>query len=169
MSINVVTLVGRLTKDLDLKYTPSGVAVVRFTLAVNRSFKREGEAEADFISCVAFNKTAENLCNFMRKGSQIGVIGRIQTGSYEKDGARIYTTDVVADNIQFLEPRAEGGQGQTQQNNGGYQQQQVPQQQSYQQPQPQYQQKPQYQQQPQYGQQQNQNGQLVVDEDSLPF
>ena len=99
----------------------------------------------------------------MRKGSQIGVIGRIQTGSYEKDGARIYTTDVVADNIQFLEPRAEGGQGQTQQNNGGYQPPQVPQQQSYQHPQPQSQH------QPQYGQQQNQNGQLIVDEDSLPF
>lgn len=104
--INNVTLVGRLTKDVDLRYTPSGVPTARFTLAVNRQFKQDGGPEADFVSCVTWRKTAENLANFMKKGNLIGLTGRIQTGSYEgQDGKRVYTTDVVADNIQFLEPR----------------------------------------------------------------
>lgn len=197
MSINNVTLVGRLTKDPELRYAPSGTPIARFTLAVNRTRKVEGQPDADFISCIAFSKTAENLANFQKKGSQIGVIGRIQTGSYEgQDGKRVYTTDIVADNIQFLEPRSDGGQGHPQQNNGGYQQQNAsqtqyqqpqqqyqapPQQQSYQQPSQQYRQPPQ-QTQPQYGQQQQQNysrveedpfanskGPIEVSEDDLPF
>ena len=87
MSMNNVVLVGRLTKDIELKYTQSGMAVAKFTLAVNRQFKKEGQPDADFIMCTAFSKTAENLANFMRKGSQIGVVGSIQTGSYDnKDG-----------------------------------------------------------------------------------
>lgn len=102
--INRVVLVGRLTKDPELRYTPNGVASCRFTLAVNRSFKSEGEQQADFIQCVAWRKQAENLANFQRKGNLIGVEGRIQTGIYEgQNGQRIYTTDVVADSIQFLE------------------------------------------------------------------
>lgn len=102
--INNVVLVGRLTKDPELKYTQNGIAVARFTLAVNRTFSNQ--QEADFINCVAWRKQAENLANYMRKGSLIGVQGRIQTGSFDdKDGKRIYTTDIVADNIQFLEPR----------------------------------------------------------------
>lgn len=105
--INNVTLVGRLTKDPELKYSHTGTAISRFTLAVNRQFKKEGQPDADFISCIAFSKTAENLCNFMSKGSQIGVVGNIQTGSYEKDGQRVYTTDIIANNIQFLESRNE--------------------------------------------------------------
>lgn len=189
MSINNVTLVGRLTKDPDLRYAQSGTPVARFTLAVNRTRKVEGQPDADFISCIAFSKTAENLANHMRKGSQIGVVGRIQTGSYEKEGQRIYTTDIVADNIQFLEPRSDGGQGQPN-NNAPQTQYQQPQQQyqapsqqnqhSYQQPSQQYQ--PPQQTQPQYGQQQQQNysrvdedpfanskGPLNVDPDDLPF
>ena len=110
--INRVVLVGRLTKDVDLKYTQSGIAVARFTLAVNRAFKTAGgEQEADFISCVAWRKVAENTANFLKKGSLAGVDGRIQTGSYEKDGARIYTTEVIADSVQFLEPRSSSSDG----------------------------------------------------------
>jgi len=109
--INRVVLVGRLTKDPELRYTPNGIASTRFTVAVNRTFSnQQGEKEADFISCVAWRKQAENLANFMKKGSLIGVEGRIQTGSYEgQDGKRVYTTDVVADSVQFLEPRSGGG------------------------------------------------------------
>jgi len=105
--INRVVLVGRLTKDPELKYTPSGVPMTRFTVAVNRPFKNEGQNEADFIGCLAWRKQAENLANFMKKGSLIGVEGRIQTGSFEgQDGKRVYTSDVIADSIQFLEPRS---------------------------------------------------------------
>ncbi|MBD8028175.1 single-stranded DNA-binding protein [Ureibacillus sp. Re31] len=114
--INRVVLVGRLTKDPELRYTPSGVPMTRFTVAVNRTFKQEGQPEADFISCIAWRKQAENLANFMKKGSLVGVEGRIQTGSFEgQDGKRVYTTDVVADSIQFLEPRSQqSGQSSTQ-------------------------------------------------------
>ena len=105
--INRTVLVGRLTKDPQLSYTPSGIAMARFTVAVNRTFKgQNGEQEADFISCVAWRKQAENLANYIRKGGLIGLEGRIQTGSYEgQDGKRVFTTDVVADSIQFLEPK----------------------------------------------------------------
>ena len=104
--INQTVLVGRLTRDPELKRTQSNISYVRFTLAVNRSFKDEsGETQADFISCIAWRTQAENLARFMKQGSQIGLVGRIQTGSYESDKGTIYTTDVVADNIQFLESK----------------------------------------------------------------
>ena len=104
--INSSVLVGRLTKDPDLRYSNSGTAVARFTLAVNRTFKTQDGQEADFIQIVCFKKTAENVANFLNKGSLAGVTGRIQTGSYDdKDGKRVYTTEVVADNVQFLEPK----------------------------------------------------------------
>lgn len=123
--INSVTLVGRLTKDPELRYTPSGVAVARFTLAVNRTFKKEGEQQADFINIVTWRKTAENTANFLRKGSLAGVTGRIQTGSYDgQDGKKVFTVEVVAENVQFLEPKSaqnmQNGNGDT----NGYQQQQ---------------------------------------------
>lgn len=101
--INRATLVGRLVEDVDLRYTPSGIATATFTLAVTRPFaNQEGVREADFIRCVAWRKTAENLANYTKKGSMIGVDGRIQTRSYEKDGRRVYVTEVVADSVQFL-------------------------------------------------------------------
>lgn len=105
--MNNVSLVGRLVADPELKFSPSGVAVCRFRLAVNRPFSNEqGEREADFINCIAWRKQAENLANYMTKGSLIGITGRIQTGSYEgQDGKRVYTTDVVAEQIQFLESK----------------------------------------------------------------
>lgn len=114
MSLNRVILVGRLTKDPELRYTPNGIASCRFQVAVNRTFKgQNGEQEADFINCQAWRKQAENLANFQRKGNLIGLEGRIQTGSYEgQDGKRVYTTDVVADSIQFLESRNSIGSSQ---------------------------------------------------------
>jgi len=100
-------MVGRLTKDPDLKYTTSGAAVARFTLAVNRNFSNaNGEKETDFINCTVWRKQAENTANFLKKGSLAGIEGRIQTGSYEgQDGKRVYTTEVVCDSVQFLEPK----------------------------------------------------------------
>ncbi|WP_141009513.1 single-stranded DNA-binding protein, partial [Listeria monocytogenes] len=103
--MNRVVLVGRLTKDPDLRYTPAGVAVATFTLAVNRTFtNQQGEREADFINCVVWRKPAENVANFLKKGSMAGVDGRVQTRNYEdKDGKRVYVTEIVAESVQFLE------------------------------------------------------------------
>lgn len=96
--MNSVILFGRMTKDPEVRYTNNQTAIVRFTLAVNRMKKDD---PADFISCIAFGKTAELIGNYMSKGSQMGVQGRIQTGSYEKDGQKVFTTDVVVDRIEF--------------------------------------------------------------------
>ena len=105
--INNVTLVGRLTKDVELKYTPANQAVAQFTLAVNRTFKNaNGERESDFINCVIWRKSAENFANFAKKGALIGITGRIQTRNYEnQQGQRVYITEVVAENFQMLESR----------------------------------------------------------------
>ncbi|CAM2761161.1 Single-stranded DNA-binding protein [Streptococcus acidominimus] len=105
--INNVTLVGRLTKDMELRYTPSNVAVGTFTLAVNRAFKNDnGEREADFINCVIWRKGAETLANYAKKGSQIGITGRIQTRNYEnQQGQRVYVTEVIAENFALLDSR----------------------------------------------------------------
>ena len=105
--INNTTLAGRLTKDSDLRYTSDGTAVGTFTLAVNRQFTNQaGEREADFINCVIWRKNAENFANFTRKGSLVGITGRIQTRNYEgNDGKRVYITEVVADNFTLLEPK----------------------------------------------------------------
>ena len=116
--LNNVSLVGRLTKDVDLRYTPSNVAVATFTLAVNRTFKNEnGEREADFINCVMWRQQAENLANWAKKGALIGVTGRIQTRSYDnQQGQRVYVTEVVAETFQLLESKGQqGNQGQQRQ------------------------------------------------------
>lgn len=106
--INNVVLVGRLTKDPDLRFTASGIGVSTFTLAVNRNFTNQaGNREADFINCVIWRKQAETLANYARKGTLIGVTGRIQTRSYENNqGQRVYVTEVVAENFQLLESRS---------------------------------------------------------------
>lgn len=198
--INRFVGVGRMVADPELTFTPSGVAKCTFTLAINRPFSnQQGEKEADFIRIECWRKVAENVANFTRKGSLVGIDGSVRTGSYDgQDGKRVYFTNINADSVQFLDSKGDGGQGQTQQNNSGYQQQNAPQtqyqqpqqqyqapqqqqQQSYQQSSQQYQQPPQ-QTQPQYGQQQQQNysrvdedpfanskGPINVDEDSLPF
>lgn len=105
--INNLTLVGRLTKDPDLKYTGNGTAVATFTLAVNRNFTNQsGEREADFINCVIWRKSAETLANYAKKGVLIGVTGRIQTRSYDnQQGQKVYVTEVIADNFQLLESK----------------------------------------------------------------
>lgn len=105
--INNVVLVGRLTKDPDLKYTGNGTAVATFTLAVNRNFTNQsGEREADFINCVIWRKPAETLANYAKKGVLIGVTGRIQTRSYDnQQGQKVYVTEVIADNFQLLESK----------------------------------------------------------------
>ena len=109
--MNRVELVGRITRDPELRYTSSNIASVRFTLAVNRNFTNQnGEREADFINCVAWRNQAENIKKYVSKGSLVSVEGRIHTGSYEKDGQRVYTTDVVADNVQFLESKGQRAQ-----------------------------------------------------------
>lgn len=101
--INHVVLIGRLTKDPELAYTVSGKAFTQFILAVNRRYSENDEKKADFIRCQAWGNTAVNLAKFMRKGSQIGVVGFIRTSSYEKNGRTNYTTDIIANEIQFLE------------------------------------------------------------------
>lgn len=105
-SMNTVNLIGRLTKDIDLRYTPNGTAVAKFILAVNRRFKKDGQPEADFINCQIWNKQAENLSFYTHKGSLIGVTGRLMTGSYEnQQGQKVYTTDVVVEQFTFLETK----------------------------------------------------------------
>lgn len=116
--LNSTCLVGRLTKDAELKYTPSNQAVATFSLAVNRPFKSQnGEREADFINCVIWRQQAENLANWAKKGALIGITGRIQTRSYEnQQGQRVYVTEVVADNFQLLEFNKQNNQGHSQEN-----------------------------------------------------
>lgn len=116
--INNVVLVGRTTKDPELRYTPSNVAVATFSLAVNRTFKdANGEREADFINCVIWRQQAEYLANWAKKGALIGITGRIQTRSYEnQQGQRVYVTEVVAENFQMLESRNSQGNQQNQGN-----------------------------------------------------
>ena len=105
--MNRVCLVGRLTAKPELRYTGGNVPYTRFSLAVNRTFNNaQGEREADFINIVVWRRQAENVANYLDKGSQVSVEGRIQTGSYTaQDGSKRYTTDVVADNVQFLDSR----------------------------------------------------------------
>ena len=113
--INNVTLVGRLTKDPELRYTANGTGVATFTLAINRNFTNQaGEREADFVQCVIWRKPAETLANYARKGTLLGVTGRIQTRSYDnQQGQRVYVTEVVAENFQLLESKATSEQRQS--------------------------------------------------------
>lgn len=100
--MNKVILTGRITKDIDLRYTQTQKPIVRFTLAVDR---RNKEKEADFVSCVAWDKTAELMAKYLAKGSKIGIVGRIQTGSYDGQNGKVYTTDIVVDDLEFLESK----------------------------------------------------------------
>ena len=108
--MNKAILVGRLTKDPELKTTGSGVSVCSFTIAVNRRFRNaEGNYDADFINCVAWRQQAEFLAKFFAKGRMVGLVGSIQTRSYDKDGQRVYVTEVVADEISFVDSKSSGG------------------------------------------------------------
>ena len=106
--MNKVIMIGRLTKDVETRYSGE-TAIARYTLAVDRKFKREGEATADFINCVAFGKNGEFAEKYLKKGTKIAVTGRIQTGSYtDKDGKKVYTTEVVAEEHEFVESKGSG-------------------------------------------------------------
>lgn len=128
--MNCVSLIGRLVRDPELRYAQNGTAICRFTLAVDRRMSKQKRQEAqannqqtaDFIGCTAFGQTAELIANYHRKGSQIGVEGRIQTGSYEKEGRTIYTTDVVVNAISFIGSSQGQNQGGFNQNQGGFNQ-----------------------------------------------
>ncbi|BBD26478.1 single-stranded DNA-binding protein [Enterococcus faecalis] len=107
--MNNVTLIGRPTKDPDLRYTASGTAVATFTLAVNRNYTNQnGDRETDFINCVIWRKPAETLANYVRKGTLIGISGRLQTRNYEnQQGQRVYVTEVIVENFYLLESRSQ--------------------------------------------------------------
>lgn len=111
--LNKVVLIGRLTKDPDLRYTTSNIPTVNFTLAVNRPFTNQsGAREADFINVIVWRKQAENVKKYITKGSLVAVEGRIQTRNYEdKEGKKVYVTEVIADNVQFLEPKGQRTMG----------------------------------------------------------
>ena len=124
--INRVVLVGRMTRDPELRRTPQGDAVTSFTLAVNRNYtSRDGQQQADFINCVVWRKPAENVERYCSKGSLVGVEGRIQTRSYDNSqGQKVYVGEVICDSVQFLETRAAReraqSQPQMQQNNDNF-------------------------------------------------
>ncbi|WP_026691776.1 single-stranded DNA-binding protein [Alteribacter aurantiacus] len=120
--INRVVLVGRLTKDPELRYTANGVAVATFTLAVNRPFSnQQGNREADFLNIVVWRKQAENVANYLKKGSMAGVDGRVQSRSYDNnEGRRVFITEIVAESVQFLETKGGGGGGNREQSGGNY-------------------------------------------------
>lgn len=113
--INRVVLVGRITRDPMLRKTQSGTSVVSFSIACNRRTKQEGQPDADFINCVAWNKTADFMAQYVKKGALLGVEGRIQTRNYDDaTGKKVYVTEVVAENVQFLESKKDAA------NNAGY-------------------------------------------------
>lgn len=110
--MNKVILMGRLTRDPDVRYSTGEkqMTIARYTLAVDRRFKRDGEPDADFIGCVAFGKTAEFAEKYLKQGTKVVVTGRIQTGSYtNKDGVKVYTTDVVVEDCEFAESKNAAG------------------------------------------------------------
>lgn len=152
--MNTASLVGRLTRDIELRYTQAGKAVGSFTLAVKRSFtNQQGEREADFINCVIWGKGAEALANYARKGHQLGVVGSIMTRNYEnQQGQKIYVTEINVRDFDLLEPKKDGQQAQ-----GG-----VNQAYSQQQPQQRYQQQA-------YNQMQFEGHPIDVNPDDLPF
>ncbi|MBW7475645.1 single-stranded DNA-binding protein [Paenibacillus oenotherae] len=120
--LNRVILIGRLTKDPEMRYTPAGVAVTQFTLAVDRPFSSgQGEREADFIPIVTWRQLAETCANYLRKGRLTAVEGRIQVRNYENnEGKRVYVTEIIADNVRFLESNREGGASREEGGGGNY-------------------------------------------------
>ena len=109
--MNKVILMGRLTRDPEVRYTQgdNAMTIARYSLAVDRRFKRDGEPDADFIKCVAFGKSGEFTEKYLKKGTKVTVVGRIQTGSYtNKDGQKVYTTDVVVEEAEFVESKNSG-------------------------------------------------------------
>lgn len=122
--INRIVLVGRLTRDPEMRYTQSGIAVTRFTLACDRPFGgQDGKREADFIDCVVWRKQAENVSKYLSKGSMAGVDGRLQISSYEgQDGQKRYRAEVVADSVRFLSSKGDAGRDNAPPSRGGFDQ-----------------------------------------------
>lgn len=119
--MNRTVLVGRLTKDPELRYTQSGIAVANFTIAVDRKFAKDGNQSADFIPVIVWQKQAENVAKYLSKGRLVAVDGRIQTSSYDnKDGQRVYRTDVVADQVEFLSTKSDTRGGSDSNDSSGY-------------------------------------------------
>lgn len=104
-NMNTVILMGRLTKDPEVKYTPSQTAYARFSIAISRGKDKDGKEMTDYPTIVTFGKTAETVEKYTKKGMMVAVTGKIQTGSYEKDGKKVYTTSIVADRVEFAERR----------------------------------------------------------------
>lgn len=124
IAMNKVILMGRLTRDIEVRYSQgeNPMAVARYTLAVQRRFKREGEPDADFISCVAFGRAAEFAEKYFRQGTKVVITGRIQTGSYtNRDGQKVYTTDIVIEEQEFAESKSASEANSGRQHNDGYQ------------------------------------------------
>lgn len=110
--MNDFKCIGRLTKDVSCNYTPAGMAVARFSIALDRGKDKDGNSRgADFPSCVAFGRTAENLEKFSGKGLRVAITGHLQTGSYDKDGHKVYTTDVICDRVEFIDWKNSGQSG----------------------------------------------------------
>lgn len=105
--MNKVILTGRNTKDIELRQTPSGVSAIEFSIAVKRTFKNaNGEYESDFFDCIAYNKLAETISKYVKKGDQVGIEGRLQKRNYtNKEGKKIYITEIVAENVEFLQSK----------------------------------------------------------------
>ena len=119
--MNRTVLVGRLTKDPELRYTQTGIAVANFTIAVDRRFAKDGNQSADFIPVIVWQKQAENVAKYLSKGRLVAVDGRIQTSSYDnKDGQRVYRTDVVADQVEFLSSKSDAKGGSDSNDSSGY-------------------------------------------------
>ena len=124
--MNKVILMGRLTKDPDIRYTQDGAAVARYTLAVDRRYQREGEQKADFISCTVFSRGAEFAEKYLKKGTKIVAAGRIQTGSYtNRDGQKVYTTDVIVEEQEFAESKKAQQENEDQRQENGDRQQET--------------------------------------------
>lgn len=106
--MNICTFIGRLTRDPELKFLPnSGMAVVNFTMAVKRDIKKDGQPEADFINFIAFQKRAETIAEYVKKGNQLAVNGRLQIRSYDRDGSKVFVSEILVNDFQFLESKKE--------------------------------------------------------------
>ena len=114
--MNKVQLLGRITRDIELRYTQDGTAIATFAIAIDRPPRKDGTKGADFPRCVVFGKQAENCERFLEKGSRVAIDGRLQTGSYEKDGAKVFTTDVVAERVEFIDFKQSNDRAPAQQN-----------------------------------------------------
>lgn len=110
--MNKVIIIGRNTKDIELKVTPSGTSVAEFSIAVNRTFKNaNGERESDFFNCIAFSKLAETISRYVKKGDQVGIEGRLQTRNYtNKEGRKVYITEIIVENVEFLQTKKQDEQ-----------------------------------------------------------